>query len=53
MNLINRSVGRVELTGEIIEPDIDRSGDPERIHRDKHYLDTVDKIWQGLKQYVE
>ena len=26
---------------------------PDRIHRDKHYLDTVEEIWQGLKQYVE
>ena len=28
-------------------------GDPEQIRRDRHYLDTVEEIWQGLKQYVE
>ena len=48
--LLSPRPGRIS---QIIEPDIDRSGDPERIHRDKHYLDTVDEIWQGLKQYVE
>ena len=48
--LLSPRPGRVS---QIIEPDIDRSGDPERIHRDKHYLDTVEEIWQGLKQYVE
>jgi NitT/TauT family transport system ATP-binding protein len=48
--LLSPRPGRVS---QIIEPDIDRSGDPERIHRDKHYLDTVDEIWQGLRQYVE
>ncbi|MBN9249478.1 MAG: ABC transporter [Mesorhizobium sp. 61-13] len=48
--LLSPRPGRVSR---IIEPDIDRSGDPDRIHRDKHYLDTVEEIWQGLKQYVE
>jgi NitT/TauT family transport system ATP-binding protein len=48
--LLSPRPGRVS---QIIEPEIDRSGDPERIHRDQHYLDTVDEIWQGLKQYVE
>jgi NitT/TauT family transport system ATP-binding protein len=48
--LLSPRPGRVSR---IIEPDIDRSGDPDRIHRDKHYLDTVQEIWQGLKQYVE
>ena len=48
--LLSPRPGRVSR---IIEPDIDRSGDPERIHRDSHYLDTVEEIWQGLKQYVE
>ena len=48
--LLSPRPGRVSR---IIEPAIDRSGDPERIHRDKHYLDTVEEIWQGLKQYVE
>ena len=48
--LLSPRPGRVS---QIIEPEIDRSGDPERIHRDKHYLDTVEEIWQGLKQYVD
>ena len=26
---------------------------PTRIRRDRHYLDTVEEIWQGLKQYVD
>lgn len=48
--LLSPRPGRVS---QIMEPQIDRSVDPERIHRDKHYLDTVEEIWQGLKQYVE
>lgn len=48
--LLSPRPGRVSR---IIDPEIDRSGDPDRIHRDKHYLDTVEEIWQGLKQYVE
>ena len=37
----------------IIQPNIDRSGrNPDEIRRDKNYLDTVDDIWQILKQYV-
>src|SRR5688572_21640893 len=48
--LLSPRPGRVS---QIIEPAIDRSGDPERIRRDRHYLDTVEEIWQGLKQYVD
>jgi NitT/TauT family transport system ATP-binding protein len=48
--LLSPRPGRVS---QVIEPAIDRSGDPERIRRDRHYLDTVEEIWQGLKQYVE
>ena len=48
--LLSPRPGRVS---QIIEPEIDRSVDPDRIHRDKHYLDTVEEIWQGLKQYVD
>jgi NitT/TauT family transport system ATP-binding protein len=48
--LLSPRPGRVS---QIIEPAIDRSGVPDRIHRDQHYLDTVDEIWRGLKQYVE
>jgi NitT/TauT family transport system ATP-binding protein len=48
--LLSPRPGRVSR---IIEPAIDRSGDPDRIHRDRHYLDAVEDIWQSLKQYVE
>ncbi|HTV71120.1 MAG TPA: ABC transporter ATP-binding protein [Rhizobiaceae bacterium] len=48
--LLSPRPGRIS---QIIEPEIDRSVDPDRIHRDKHYLDTVEEIWQGLKQYVD
>ena len=26
---------------------------PDEIRRDPHYLDTVESIWQGLRNYVE
>jgi NitT/TauT family transport system ATP-binding protein len=48
--LLSPRPGRVS---EIIEPAIDRSGDPNDIRRDRHYLDTVEEIWQGLRKYVE
>jgi NitT/TauT family transport system ATP-binding protein len=48
--LLSPRPGRV---AEIIEPAIDRSGDPDYIRRDRHYLDTVEEIWQGLRKYVE
>jgi NitT/TauT family transport system ATP-binding protein len=47
--LLSRRPGRVSR---IIEPRIDRSGTAEEIRRDKRYLDTVEEIWQGLRQYV-
>jgi NitT/TauT family transport system ATP-binding protein len=48
--LLSPRPGRVS---QIIEPAIDRAGDPDSIRRDRHYLDTVEEIWQGLKQYVD
>jgi NitT/TauT family transport system ATP-binding protein len=48
--LLSPRPGRIS---QIIEPDIDRSGDPEKIRRDPYYLDTVEVIWRGLRQYVE
>jgi NitT/TauT family transport system ATP-binding protein len=48
--LLSRRPSRVS---QIIEPDIPRDGDPERIRRHPSYLDTVETIWDGLKQYVE
>ena len=44
---------RPGTVSQIIEPKIDRRGkNPDEIRRDKNYLDTVDQIWQILKQYV-
>jgi NitT/TauT family transport system ATP-binding protein len=44
---------RPGTVSKIIQPDIAREGrNPDDIRRDKHYLDTVDEIWQILKQYV-
>ncbi|HEY0918333.1 ABC transporter ATP-binding protein [Devosia sp.] len=48
--LLSPRPGRVSR---IIEPAIDRTGDPDAIRRDQGYLDTVEEIWQGLKQYVD
>jgi len=48
--LLSPRPGRIS---QIIEPDIDRSGDPDDIRRDQRYLDTVEEIWRSLKQYVD
>ena len=48
--LLSPRPGRIS---QIIEPDISREGDPDAIRRHPVYLDTVDAIWQGLKQYLE
>jgi NitT/TauT family transport system ATP-binding protein len=48
--LLSPRPGRVS---QIIEPAIDRSDDPDAIRRHKGYLDAVEEIWQGLKQYVD
>jgi NitT/TauT family transport system ATP-binding protein len=48
--LLSPRPGRIS---QIIEPRIDRHGDPEAIRRDPLYLDTVEEIWQGLKHYVD
>jgi len=47
--LLSPRPGRV---AQIIEPKIDRSGSPDDIRRDRLYLDTVEAIWQGLRQYL-
>jgi NitT/TauT family transport system ATP-binding protein len=36
----------------IIRPNVDRGRSADEIRRDRNYLDTVDEIWQILKQYV-
>ena len=37
----------------IVTPQIDRSGDPDLIRRNPEYLDLIDDIWSGLRNYVE
>jgi NitT/TauT family transport system ATP-binding protein len=44
---------RPSRVSDIVEPEIPRGGSPEAIRRDPAYLDTVETIWQGLKQYLE
>ncbi len=48
--LLSPRPGRISR---IVEPGIDRSGDPDEIRRDRRYLDAVEEIWHGLRQYVE
>ncbi|MGH6923926.1 MAG: ABC transporter ATP-binding protein [Propylenella sp.] len=48
--LLSPRPGRIQ---QVIEPDISREGDPDAIRRHPVYLDTVDAIWRGLKQYLE
>jgi NitT/TauT family transport system ATP-binding protein len=36
----------------IVRPGIERGRSADEIRRDRNYLDTVDEIWQILKQYV-
>ncbi len=44
---------RPSRVSEIIMPDIDRDISPDAIRRDPVYLDIVERIWQGLRSYVE
>ena len=44
---------RPSRVSEIIRPDIPRDISPDAIRRDSVYLDTVERIWQGLRTYVE
>jgi len=48
--LLSPRPGRVS---QIIRPDIPRDGPPDGIRRHPVYLDTVEEIWRGLRQYVE
>ena len=48
--ILSRRPSRVS---EIVEPEIQRSDDPEAIRRHPAYLDTVERIWQGLKRYLD
>ncbi len=44
---------RPSRVSEIIRPAIDRTISPDAIRRDPVYLDIVERIWQGLRSYVE
>lgn len=44
---------RPSRVAEIIRPDIRRDISPDAIRRDPVYLDIVERIWQGLRTYVE
>jgi NitT/TauT family transport system ATP-binding protein len=48
--LLSRRPSRVMR---IIEPDMPRSLTPDQIRRHPAYLDTVEVIWQALKQYLD
>ncbi|QRM56124.1 ABC transporter ATP-binding protein [Sinorhizobium sp. BG8] len=48
--LLSPRPGRIS---QIIDPTIDRSASPDEIRRDAGYLDVVEEIWQGLRQYAE
>ena len=48
--MLSRRPSRVS---QVIAPDISRDMAPDRIRRHPAYLDAVESIWQGLKQYVD
>ncbi len=48
--LLSPRPGRVS---QVLDPQIEREGDPEAIRRQPEYLDLVDEIWRGLRHYVE
>jgi NitT/TauT family transport system ATP-binding protein len=48
--LLSPRPGRIS---QVIEPAIDRSKSPDAIRRDQHYLDAVESIWLGLRQYAD
>jgi NitT/TauT family transport system ATP-binding protein len=48
--LLSPRPGRIS---QVIDPMIDRTASPDDIRRDAGYLNTVEEIWQGLRQYAE
>ncbi|MDI7862750.1 ABC transporter ATP-binding protein [Rhizobiaceae bacterium n13] len=48
--LLSPRPGRISR---VIDPSIDRSASPDEIRRNASYLDVVEEIWQGLRQYAE
>lgn len=48
--LLSPRPGRVSR---VLTPELPRDGSPDEIRRHPVYLDTVEEIWTGIKQYVE
>jgi len=48
--LLSPRPGRIN---QVIRPEIPRGGGPDEIRRDPVYLDTVERIWHGIRRYVE
>ncbi|GAB1583615.1 ABC transporter ATP-binding protein [Phyllobacterium phragmitis] len=48
--LLSPRPGRIS---QVIDPNIDRSATPDDIRRAPAYLDTVEEIWDGLRQYAD
>jgi NitT/TauT family transport system ATP-binding protein len=48
--MLSRRPGRLSR---IVEPQVDRSRTPDEIRRDPRYLDTVEEIWQVLREFVD
>ncbi len=48
--ILTQGPGRVS---EAVRPDIDRDGDPDDIRRSPGYLDSVERIWDELRVYLE
>jgi NitT/TauT family transport system ATP-binding protein len=48
--LLSRRPGQVSR---VVRPELDRTGDFEKIRREQAYLDCVDEIWDVLKRYLE
>jgi NitT/TauT family transport system ATP-binding protein len=44
---------RPSQVSSIVEPALPRHESPDQIRRNPVYLDTVETIWQGLKQYLD
>jgi len=48
--ILTRNPGRVSR---VVRPEIDRSGDFDELRRSPAYLDSVDEIWNELKNYLD
>ena len=48
--MLSRRPGRLFR---IVEPKVDHAATPDEIRRDPRYLDTVEEIWQVLREFVD